>query len=342
MRNVDQFFKPKPWLELFKIDFPGLIHRHDAPVLQTENAEQTSRPSGETIAEKEGERDEQSPSVHLLSLPSEILFTVFSLCEAEQLSTLAQVSRGMLPYAYDPRHWRRIAIKMWPKEAPHLLERKLHQYKTWRQLCTQRPRLRTNAIFVVRHQFAKTSSRFASEEPVAPVFLVTYHRFLRFYTDGTVVSLVSPEMPHLVVRRVRRGRWASPGDKDQVSPSVGTYQFDEDALSVSLTLPMCHPRFPDMRSGTVYMHLNLSSTKSGAFDRLFLNQHYAIMDHNGGDLVPYRVDAFGGKPFRLIPIWGFRSNVYREFPRDDDADLAQWFEMKKARGQSKKNPSASA
>lgn len=268
---------------------------------------------------------------NLLSLPAEVLFTVFSLLEAEQLGALAQVCTGLLSHAYDPRHWRRIALTTWPDDGRSRLEQMLSSYRTWRLLCTLRPRLRTNGIYVVRHQFAKTTSKAAcGGEPQAPVFLVTYHRFLRFYTNGTVVSLVTPEMPHLAVRRVRRNWHPSSGERDKASPIIGRYEFDEPNTRVVVTLPMGNPRFPAMRSGTIYIHMTLSSTKPGAYDRLFVTDHYAIMDHDGGDLVPYRAHGLDATPFRLISIWGFRSAVYREFPRDDDFHLAQWFAMKRA------------
>lgn len=251
------------------------------------------------------------------------------MLEAEQLGTLAQVCSGLLSYAYDPRHWRRIAMATWPEESRSQLERMLHSYQTWRLLFKLRPHLRTNGIYVVRHQFAKTTSKAACGEPQAPVFLVTYHRFLRFYTNGIVVSLVTPELPHLAVRRVRRNWNPVSSERDKTSPIIGRYEFDEPNGRVVVTLPTKNSRFPEMRSGTIYMHLTLSSTKCGAYDRLFVTDHYAIMDHDGGDLVPYRTHGLDVSPFRFIAIWEFRSAVYREFPRDDDLHLAQWFEMKK-------------
>lgn len=322
--NNDKFFQPKPWLDLFETKLPNLL-----PLSNTLNPVLTSQEQRHDTEQKESENNGESPFTQLLALPSEVIFTLFSMLEAEQLCALAQASSRLLSHAYDPRHWLRIASKLWPTETRAQLERQLYNYKTWRRICTQRPRLRTNAIYVVRHQFAKMSSVYATEEPTAPIFLVTYFRFLRFYTDGTVVSLTTPELPHVAARRVRRGWRPALGDKEKVSPSVGTYQFDEHNLQVEVTLPLCHPRFPEMRPGTIYMHLSLSSTKSGAFDRLFLTEHHAIMDQNGGDLVPYRADVYGGKPFRLVPIWGFRNSVYREFPRDDEKNLAQRFEVKK-------------
>lgn len=316
---------PKPWFDLYQTDFSLLRQvREKQLAAQNPDAEEHSCES------KEEEEEKEDAKISVLSLPPEVLSSVCSRLEAEGLSFLAQASKGFLQYAYDPVHWRRIAQKTWPHEPMHILEKQLYVYKSWRKLCTLRPRLRTNAIYVTRHQFTKTTCRVAASEPLAPVFLVTYYRFLRFYPDGTVVNLTTPESPDVSYRRVRRTWTPGWNDRDKAHPNIGRYQFNEDSDMVIVSLPMVQPRFPAMRTGMMYMHFRLSHTTPGACDRLFLFEHYAIMDHEGGDLVSYPSNSYVRNPFRLISIWGFRDKVYREFPRDDDRDLAQWYEMKRA------------
>lgn len=321
----NSLFQPKPWLDLFQ-SYGRSFYTPPRPAKPLSS----TAPSSEANENEATEHAETSPTITIFILPSEVLHLILSLLDPEQFSTLAQVSTQFLPFVYDPRHWRRIAHKLWPNESLSQLEHRLHDYKSWRKLCILRPRLRTNVIFTVRHQYAKTTDQSAMtmNEPEAPVFLISYYRFLRFYTDGTVVSLTTPEHPHLALHRIRRS-WRPNGlEKDKTYPCVGTYAFDEGARRVVLELPMNNPKFPDMRSGTVYMHLVLSGTKEGAYDRLVVTEHYTIMDHEGGEVVPYRVE--GNKPYKLVPVWGFKTAVYKHFPKDDHKDLAQWFEMKKA------------
>lgn len=326
---TDVFFQPKPWLDLFRTDFVSLRLARELelqPCFQTAASNQ-NQPSDEAQPPDVDEFSRQAVSI--LALPSEVFQDIFSRLEPEHLSAAAQVCNKWLSHAYEPHHWRRIARRTWPKDSSASLERMLYEYKTWRKLATQRPRLRTNAIYVTRHQFAKTACRGATSEPQAPVFLITYHRFLRFYTDGVVVALTTPEPPDLSYKRVRRIWAPSALDRDKAAPSIGTYQLDESSLDVHVTLPMSQPKFPAMRTGTMYMRFSLGGTAPGACDRLFLTEHYAIMDQDGGDLVSYNAEAFGGKPFRLVPMFGFRNKVYKEWPPDDDRDLAQWYEMKR-------------
>ncbi|CAN8065268.1 unnamed protein product [Agarophyton chilense] len=329
--------EPKPWLQLYQTDFANLRslynnkhNLHDQPLSRLPTSESST-----------DEQEQQQPKLDILSLPGEVLSTICSHLDAEHLSTLAQVNSGLISHAYDPKHWRRIARSTWPSESNQQLEKHLYAYKTWRVLCTQRPRMRTNALFVLRHQFTKTATRFAASEPQAPVFLVTYYRFLRFYTSGTVIGLTTPEAPHIAYRRVRDlcGKPVS-SDRDEVRPVVGSYTFDEIRRGVSVVLPMQHPKFPNMRGGHNVMEFTLSSTVDGAFDRLHLVNHFAVMDgssDSGNSLVSYTGDSYIEKPFRLIPLLGFRDRVYREFPTDDALDLAQWYEMKKAARAEQKN-----
>ncbi|KAI0565635.1 F-box-like protein [Gracilaria domingensis] len=330
---------PKPWLQLYQTDFANLRSLHksqykplDKPALH--------QPPSEAAASDEPRR----PKPDILSLPGEILSAVCSYLDAEHLAALAQVNSALMSHAYDPKHWRRIARHTWPFESDEELQKHLYSYKTWRLLCTQRPRLRTNGLFVLKHQFTKTASRFAASEPQAPVFLVTYHRFLRFYSSGTVVGLTTPEPPHLAYRRVRdpRGRGIS-CDKEETRPVVGTYTFDESRREVSVVLPIQHPKFPQMRGGDNVMEFTVTSTVDGAFDRLHLINHFAVMDNSGDSQVAsvmFPSESFVQRPFRMIPLHSFRERIYREFPRDDAVDLAQWYEMKKAARAEQRNKRA--
>lgn len=317
--------QPKPWLDLFATDFVQLRRARECALsLLLKSPRENNATSDKNLSK------DALPLFDALSLPSEVLQAIFARLEPEHLSAAAQVCQKWLCHAYDPSLWRRIAHLTWPSESHAHLERMLYEYKTWRKLATQRPRLRTNAIYVTRHQFAKTTSRAAATEPLAPVFLVTYYRFLRFYTDGAVVALTTPEPPDVSYKRVRRNVVMQPNEREKAAPSIGTYTLNEKTMVVRVTLPMSQPQFPAMRTGTLYMTFSLAGTAPGACNRLFLTEHYAIMDHDGGDLISYNPDKYGGRPFRLVSLHGFRSRIYREFPKDDQRDLAQWAEMKRA------------
>ena len=325
---MSSLVEPRQWLELYQTNF---VHLREIRKRQLKDEYPNSNSDDdEHDNESSSDAEEVESKINILSLPEEVLSSVFSRLEAEQLSCLAQVSSRFLCHAYDSRHWRRIALKTWPHESLHVLEKRLWDYKSWRKLCTLRPRLRANAIYVTRHRFTKTTCRVAVSEPLAPVFLVEYYRFLRFYPDGTVVSLTTPEPPEISYRRLRRTWTPGWNDRDKAYPSVGNYELDEESEVVTVSLPMSQPRFPSMRNGTMYMHFKLTHSAPGACDTLHLTDHFAIMDNDGGELISYPRNSCGETPFKLVSIWGFRHKVYDLFPKDDQKDLAQWYEMKRA------------
>lgn len=80
--------------------------------------------------------------------------------------------------------------------------------------------------------------------PAPAVSLVTYWRLLRFYGDGTLVSLVTPERPDKAVRRLRLNWEPQPHETAKAHPSVGSWTFSEQTRTVELTVrtPAKHPR----------------------------------------------------------------------------------------------------
>lgn len=335
MTSTAGYVDSKPWLDLYQTDFATLraAREKEIHLLCQNSSTSSSLPCVPEVSNTEGTEENGDSEINLTALPAEVLSAICSLLEAEHLSTLAEVNSTLISHAYDPKHWRRIARETWPLESERELSKHLYAYKTWRLLCTQRPRLRTNALFVLRHQFAKTSSRASATEPQAPVFLVTYYRFLRFYNSGVVVSLTTPEAPHISYTRVKdvRDKYMNI-DRDESRPLVGYYTFHEEKQEVHLEVPMKHAKFPNMKGGKIYMELSLRTTTPGAFNRLYLKSHFAIMDaandFDDDGCISYPCDAFVNKPFRLIPILKFQDMIEKEFSREDDNDLAQWYEMK--------------
>ncbi len=307
----------RPWLGMYSLNLSELALDAQKAVESGEDTE---------AADSSSEDEEvlnRVPRFDFWRLPTEVINKILSSLHAEQLSVLAQVCKDWRIYVYEPRHWRVLALKAWPSESPRALERRLYQFKTWRRMVIFRPKVRTNGIYIVRHQFSKCSTRVIASEAIAPVFLVTYHRFLRFYADGTVVSLTTPEPLDKAYRRLKKSWKPALHERDKAHPNTGRYEFHEETGTVSITLPMTQAKYPDMREGTMFYRFSVDSTHPGAFNLLHLCEHYAITDHDTGHIVRYRADAFGVKPFRFVSIWGFRTEVYKQFPRDDP-HLARW------------------
>lgn len=91
----------------------------------------------------------------------------------------------------------------------------------------------------------------------------------------------------------------------------------------------------------MFMRFWLGSTVPGAYNRLTLSEQYAIMETVPHELVTYNPAVFAAKPFRLIYLHNFRARVAHHFPNQDQADLTQWYEMKRARAANKLSAASS-
>lgn len=299
---------------------------------------QASSGATEGTDEAAGEAEQEHrmpPEVFLL--PDSIVRNIFERLDAEALSCAAQTCIAWRAIAYEPALWRALALKTWTDESPKQVERLLWTapppgpYLTWRRLLIHRPHLRSSGIYVMRHQYAKSRGAAVNQDGsvAPPVFLVTYWRLIRFYPDGTLVALTTPDAPERALKRLRRG-WEPPSHETTVlHPSVGKYTFFESARSVEVTLPVESKLHPRAMKGFQHLTFSLATSHPGAFDRLYLRDHFAIMED--GSVVTYQEAAGGhhfGKAWRFVPLNGFTWRVYEHFPREaaPDGSLEQWRE----------------
>jgi F-box protein 9 len=106
-------------------------------------------------------------------------------------------------------------------------------YPTYRHMFRLRPRVRFNGCYISTVNYTRPGAASNNWTWNAPVLIVTYFRYLRFFRDGTVISLLttsepadvvpylhkehlrenhSSNLPQSVMRDALRGRWRLSGD----------------------------------------------------------------------------------------------------------------------------------
>ncbi|KAM0807966.1 hypothetical protein AB5N19_08307 [Seiridium cardinale] len=119
-------------------------------------------------------------------------------------------------------------------------------YPSWQRMFRQRPRIRFNGCYISTVNYIRTGH--ASGNHItwnSPVHIVTYYRYLRFFRDGTVISLLTtaepadvvhhltkplvrqhekggaPHLPSSIVTKALKGRWrlSSSIDNPDVAPA---------------------------------------------------------------------------------------------------------------------------
>uniref|UniRef100_A0A7N6A601 F-box only protein n=1 Tax=Anabas testudineus TaxID=64144 RepID=A0A7N6A601_ANATE len=141
--------------------------------------------------------------MHISALPREILMYIFrwvvsSDLDMRALEQLSLVCRGFYICARDPEIWRSACLRVWGRNCT-----KLVPFKSWREMFLQRPRVRFDGVYI-----SKTSYIRQGEESLDGFYRawhhVEYYRYLRFFPDGHVIMLTTPEDPLCVVPRLPR------------------------------------------------------------------------------------------------------------------------------------------
>ncbi|OAQ76498.1 F-box domain-containing protein [Purpureocillium lilacinum] len=79
-------------------------------------------------------------------------------------------------------------------------------YPSWRDLFRGRPRIRFNGCYISTVNYVRTGQMSTNQATWggAPVHIVTYYRYLRFFRDGSCISLLATDPPRDVVHHLTR------------------------------------------------------------------------------------------------------------------------------------------
>ena len=123
-------------------------------------------------------------------------------------------------------------------------------YPSYRRMLEKRPRVRFNGCYISTVNYTRPGATTSNWTWNTPVLIVTYFRYLRFFRDGTVISLLTTSepqntVPHLrkehlhgnhtgnlpqsVMRDALRGRWRLSGDPFQEKSQIPKSLVGEEA-----------------------------------------------------------------------------------------------------------------
>ncbi|KAM9273797.1 LOW QUALITY PROTEIN: F-box only protein 9 [Cariama cristata] len=142
---------------------------------------------------------------HISVLPLEVLMYIFrwvvsSDLDLRSLEQLSLVCRGFYICARDPEIWHQVCLKIWGRSC-----NKLVPYASWREMFLERPRVRFDGKVCI---ISKTKYIRQGEQSLDGFYRawhqVEYYRYLRFFPDGQVMMLTTPEDPQSIVPRLRK------------------------------------------------------------------------------------------------------------------------------------------
>ncbi|XP_030411466.1 F-box only protein 9 isoform X3 [Gopherus evgoodei] len=139
---------------------------------------------------------------HISVLPMEVLMYIFrwvvsSDLDLRSLEQLSLVCRGFYICARDPEIWRQACLRVWGRSC-----NKLVPYASWREMFLERPRVRFDGVYISKTTYIRQGEQ-SLDGFYRAWHQVEYYRYMRFFPDGQVMMLTTPEDPQSIVPRLR-------------------------------------------------------------------------------------------------------------------------------------------
>ncbi|KAF7356532.1 hypothetical protein MVEN_00986800 [Mycena venus] len=138
--------------------------------------------------------DEKQP-MHLNILPEELLIMIIRKLDHTSIERLAAVSRKTRVLTLDPGIWRELVVLSYkPPQVPSLesMVSVVTQYQSdFRRVYIEHPRIRLDGVYIAVCHYVRPG--LSENSWVNLSHLITYHRYLRFFPDGKVLSLLANE-----------------------------------------------------------------------------------------------------------------------------------------------------
>jgi len=265
--------------------------------------------------------DEMQP-VTINVLPEEILLEIIHMMDPSTIEQFARVCRKSRILTLESSIWRSLVISTYKEPQivdvetlPEVITRYMFDY---RRLFIEEPRIRMDGVYIAICHYIRPG---ASENHwVNITHLITYHRYLRFYPNGQVLSLLANEehppqtiinvlKPSFRMKGLYIGTWSLSGttvilsnlfDASGRYPIPGLIESAAPLSDSSTTdIPTHHHRqqhhhhhshahatdSPQPSRYVFVMSLNLRSKPVGRWNRLDI-QSYDTLNLETGDLTP--------------------------------------------------------
>ncbi|XP_077487937.1 F-box only protein 9 isoform X1 [Amblyomma americanum] len=148
----------------------------------------------------------EQKATHISDLPREVFmfilrWVVSSDLDILSLESVSKVCRGFYLCARDPELWHMACVRTWGEDCGQL-----NQYDSWREMYICRPRICYNGVYINRTTYVRHGESSFQDSTYRPCFLVEYFRYLRFFPDGVVLMLTTPDNPYISLGKLRSRR----------------------------------------------------------------------------------------------------------------------------------------
>ncbi|XP_059612320.1 F-box only protein 9 [Phlebotomus argentipes] len=223
---------------------------------------------------------------HLSDLPIEIILYIFKWVisrdlDVRMLEQLSVVCRGFYICARDPELWRLACSRIWGVSVG---SPKGMGYISWREMYQERHRVNFHGCYISKTSYLRYGENSFQDQFYRPVHLIEYYRYIRFFPEGRVLMLTTPDEPINCVGKLKS---RTPQKKEVLA---GEYELHGETVMIVLKRSgqrrqkiqsKRHPNFyVDNDANTFYLEMRILTTAKRRFCQLEWKQYSVIQFRN--------------------------------------------------------------
>ncbi|XP_065063250.1 F-box only protein 9-like [Rhopilema esculentum] len=251
-----------------------------------------------------------SKQTHISVLPSELLIYILRWVVSDELDlrSLEQVSlvcKWFYACARDESVWRTACLRVWGVHCgtPSVYD------GCWRRMLLERPHLHFNGVYISKNSYVRAGEQ-SLDSYYRPFHYVEYFRYLRFYSDGTVLVCTTPDDPTIAIPALRK-------KQETTAVNRGHYRLVGDAVNIitkKIQKSQSETRNRRRQNPTIvqehvfHMELKLRGTGRRRNNQLHWgNYSYLINNKSSGLGYTNQIDVQNFKPFFFSRVKSFHS-----------------------------------
>ncbi|XP_053381965.1 F-box only protein 9-like [Mercenaria mercenaria] len=147
---------------------------------------------------------------HISALPVEVLIYIFkwvvsSQLDMKSLESISAVCRGFYLCARDEELWRLACLRVWGSNTG-----KVKKYSLWRNMYIERPHLQFVGCYISKMSYVRQGEK-SLDGFYSPWHNIEYYRYIRFFSEGKVLMMTSPEDPLVTLPKFKYSHVTIPG-----------------------------------------------------------------------------------------------------------------------------------
>ncbi|XP_034250568.1 F-box only protein 9 isoform X2 [Thrips palmi] len=269
--------------------------------------------------------DQPINGAHISSLPMEIILYIMKWVVSSEMDlrvleqSCSAVSRGFYLAARDPEIWRLACIRIWGVHCGGL-----SNFDSWRQMYIQRPHIHFHGCYISKTSYLRAGENSFQDQFYQPWHVVEYFRYLRFFSEGSVLMLTTPDDPSISLKELKHrqprnssvlhGHFRLHDDhviivlKRQADKTSGNNNKNRSKKRRDSTL------WSEPSEQTFHLELQITSSRSHHHSQLQWQQ-YSIVTRRGATESTTNFDLIGGRfrPFHFSRVKSYTTESENVF-----------------------------